>query len=31
MLLDQMHDRTPLAPAVLPTRLLERDSTSPIA
>jgi DNA-binding LacI/PurR family transcriptional regulator len=31
MLLDQLHDRTPQAPAALPTRLLERGSTSPIA
>jgi LacI family transcriptional regulator, repressor for deo operon, udp, cdd, tsx, nupC, and nupG len=31
MLFDQMHDRTPQAPAALPTRLLERDSTGPVA
>ena len=31
MLLDLLHDRTPQAPDTLPTRLLERDSTSPIA
>lgn len=31
ILLDQLNDRTPQAPAALPTRLLERDSTSRIA